>query len=117
MIIDIHEVQGGQAFCRKVFGVGSDPSQMVRIGQGAAGQTQPAGPGRGLTQRRVGCGGAPAAAPPAPGLRPPRGCFIETTGTAEGAPFDQGELDSMLGLAKPAIEKLFEIQKDALERN
>ena len=45
------------------------------------------------------------------------GGVVEIQGTAEGAPFDQGELDSMLGLAKPAIEKLFEIQKDALERN
>ncbi|MBC7191732.1 ribonuclease PH [Marinobacter sp.] len=44
-----------------------------------------------------------------------QGGFIEIQGTAEGAPFDQGELDSMLGLAKPAIEKLFEIQKEALE--
>jgi ribonuclease PH len=46
-----------------------------------------------------------------------QGGFIEIQGTAEGAPFDQGELDSMLGLAKPAIEKLFKIQKDALESN
>ena len=40
--------------------------------------------------------------------------FIEIQGTAEGAPFDQSELDSMLTLAKQGIEQLFEIQKAAL---
>ncbi len=44
-----------------------------------------------------------------------RGGFIEIQGTAEGAPFDQAELDSMLTLAKQGIERLFEIQKAALE--
>ena len=43
-----------------------------------------------------------------------RGGFIEIQGTAEGAPFDQSELDSMLTLAKQGIEQLFEIQKAAL---
>lgn len=44
-----------------------------------------------------------------------QGGFIEIQGTAEGAPFDQSELDSMLTLAKQGIEQLFEIQKAALE--
>ena len=43
-----------------------------------------------------------------------QGGFIEIQGTAEGAPFDQSELDSMLTLAKQGIEQLFEIQKAAL---
>lgn len=43
-----------------------------------------------------------------------RGGFIEIQGTAEGAPFDQSELDSMLSLAKQAINQLFELQKEAL---
>ena len=44
-----------------------------------------------------------------------RGGFIEIQGTAEGEPFEQGELDVMLNLAKKAINELFEIQKEALE--
>jgi ribonuclease PH len=44
-----------------------------------------------------------------------RGGFIEIQGTAEGEPFEQGELDAMLTLAKKAINELFEIQKKALE--
>lgn len=44
-----------------------------------------------------------------------RGGFIELQGTAEGEPFEQSELDSMLGLAKQGINQLFEIQKKALE--
>lgn len=43
-----------------------------------------------------------------------QGGFIEIQGTAEGAPFDQKELDSMLVLAKQGIGQLFEIQKAAL---
>lgn len=43
-----------------------------------------------------------------------QGGFIEIQGTAEGAPFDQQELDSMLTLAKQGINQLFEIQKAAL---
>lgn len=43
------------------------------------------------------------------------GGFIELQGTAEGAPFSQEELDSMLGLAKEGIEQLIEAQKAALE--
>ncbi|WP_323752189.1 ribonuclease PH [Marinobacter sp.] len=43
-----------------------------------------------------------------------KGGFIEIQGTAEGAPFEQTELDSMLTLARKAIDQLFEIQKEAL---
>ncbi|WP_166269727.1 ribonuclease PH [Marinobacter caseinilyticus] len=43
-----------------------------------------------------------------------RGGFIEIQGTAEGAPFVQEELDSMLGLAKQGIDQLFDVQKTAL---
>ncbi|HTN33814.1 MAG TPA: ribonuclease PH, partial [Marinobacter sp.] len=44
-----------------------------------------------------------------------QGGFIEIQGTAEGTPFVQSELDSMLALAKQGIEKLFELQKEALK--
>ncbi|WP_152208564.1 ribonuclease PH [Marinobacter changyiensis] len=43
-----------------------------------------------------------------------KGGFIEIQGTAEGAPFVQDELDSMLSLAKSGISQLFEIQRAAL---
>ncbi|HCR46905.1 MAG TPA: ribonuclease PH [Marinobacter hydrocarbonoclasticus] len=44
-----------------------------------------------------------------------QGGFIEIQGTAEGAPFEQTELDAMLTLARKAINQLFEIQQEALE--
>ncbi len=40
--------------------------------------------------------------------------FIEVQGTAEDAPFDQGELTSMLDLAKSGISQLIQVQKMAL---
>ena len=43
------------------------------------------------------------------------GGFIEIQGTAEGAPFQQDELDAMLALARNASDTLFAIQKEALE--
>ncbi|WP_111498061.1 ribonuclease PH [Marinobacter bohaiensis] len=43
-----------------------------------------------------------------------QGGFIEIQGTAEGAPFAQDELDSMLSLAKQGINHLFELQNAAL---
>lgn len=43
-----------------------------------------------------------------------RGGFIEIQGTAEGAPFEQHELDSMLTLARAGIDQIFAIQKAAL---
>jgi ribonuclease PH len=42
------------------------------------------------------------------------GQFIEVQGSAEGAPFDKGELDSMLELGSAAIRRIFELQKAAL---
>ncbi len=43
-----------------------------------------------------------------------RGGFIEIQGTAEGTPFEQHELDSMLSLARSGINQIFDIQKAAL---
>jgi len=43
-----------------------------------------------------------------------KGGFIELQGTAEGEPFEQSELDSMLELARKGINELFEAQKQAL---
>lgn len=40
--------------------------------------------------------------------------FIEVQGTAEGHPFDRGELDSMLDLARNGILGLFAMQRDTL---
>ncbi|MFO1008664.1 MAG: ribonuclease PH [Planctomycetota bacterium] len=42
------------------------------------------------------------------------GKFIEVQGSAEGAPFDRGELDAMLEIGGAAIHRLFELQKHAL---
>ena len=42
------------------------------------------------------------------------GQFIEVQGSAEGAPFDRGELDAMLELGTSAIRKIFDVQKTAL---
>ena len=42
------------------------------------------------------------------------GRFIEVQGSAEGAPFDRGELDSMLEVGAAAIRRIFEAQKVAL---
>ena len=44
------------------------------------------------------------------------GQFIEIQGTAEGHPFSQDELNSMLTLAKSGITRLFDFQKDVLNR-
>ncbi len=43
------------------------------------------------------------------------GGFIEVQGTAEGAPFDESELDQMLEYARHGSAALFEIQRAALE--
>jgi ribonuclease PH len=42
------------------------------------------------------------------------GNFIEVQGSAEGAPFDRGELDSMLEMGGAAIRRIFDLQKTAL---
>jgi ribonuclease PH len=39
---------------------------------------------------------------------------VEVQGSAEGAPFDRGELDQMLELGAAAIRRIFEVQKAAL---
>jgi len=44
------------------------------------------------------------------------GRFIEVQGTAEGAPFGRGELDSMLDLAAAGVEQLIASQKMSLAR-
>ena len=43
------------------------------------------------------------------------GGFIELQGTAEQAPFDAGELNAMLELARNGIGELFQAQRQALE--
>jgi ribonuclease PH len=43
------------------------------------------------------------------------GDFIEVQGTAEGHPFNQGELDAMLTLARQGIEQLLAEQRRVLE--
>lgn len=44
------------------------------------------------------------------------GRFVEVQGTAEGAPFDRGELDRLLELAQAGIGELLERQREAMER-
>ncbi|MEO6200372.1 MAG: ribonuclease PH [Cryobacterium sp.] len=45
-----------------------------------------------------------------------RGLFVEVQGTAEGAPFDRSELDSLLDLALAGTVTLTELQTNALGR-
>ncbi|MEO6834821.1 MAG: ribonuclease PH [Candidatus Tumulicola sp.] len=42
------------------------------------------------------------------------GRFVELQGTAEAAPFDRRDLDTLLGLAEGGIHRLFELQADVL---
>jgi ribonuclease PH len=42
------------------------------------------------------------------------GKFIEVQGSAEGAPFDRGELDALLELGAGACRRLFELQREAI---
>lgn len=42
------------------------------------------------------------------------GKFVEVQGTAEGPPFDRGDMDTLLDLAGAGIRQLFEIQKRAV---
>jgi len=42
------------------------------------------------------------------------GGFVEIQGTAEGAPFDRAQLDTLLALADGGIRQLFEAQLGAL---
>ncbi len=43
-----------------------------------------------------------------------RGLFVEVQGTAEGAPFDRAELNSLLDLALGGTATLSELQKASL---
>jgi ribonuclease PH len=43
-----------------------------------------------------------------------RGLFVEVQGTAEGAPFDRGELNALLDLALQGTTALTEIQRSTL---
>jgi ribonuclease PH len=43
------------------------------------------------------------------------GAYVEVQGTAEARSFDRSQLDAMLALAQSGIERLFEIQRAALE--
>jgi ribonuclease PH len=43
------------------------------------------------------------------------GSFVEIQGTAEGAPFDRAELDTLLGLAEKGCADLTALQQQALE--
>jgi ribonuclease PH len=40
-----------------------------------------------------------------------KGRFIEVQGTAEGAPFERGQLDALLDLASTGIAQLVELQR------
>ena len=42
------------------------------------------------------------------------GKFVEVQGTAEATPFSKETIDSLLALAQKGIERLFQVQKDAL---
>ena len=42
------------------------------------------------------------------------GRFVELQATAEGAPYDRGQLDAMLGLATKGIKELIVLQKRAI---
>ena len=42
------------------------------------------------------------------------GKFVEVQGTAEGAAFSRGELDSMLALAEHGISEIFDLQRELL---
>jgi ribonuclease PH len=43
-----------------------------------------------------------------------RGLFVEVQGTAEGAPFDRAELDSLLDLALGGAADLTKLQVESL---
>jgi ribonuclease PH len=43
-----------------------------------------------------------------------RGLLVEVQGTAEGAPFDRGDLDRMLDLATSGIKELVDAQRLAI---
>jgi ribonuclease PH len=42
------------------------------------------------------------------------GRYVELQGTAEGKPFERGDMDRMLDIASTGLEKLFAAQAEAL---
>lgn len=44
-----------------------------------------------------------------------QGRFIEVQGTAEGEPFSRQKMDSLISLAEAGIQRLFQIQQEALD--
>ena len=42
------------------------------------------------------------------------GTYVEIQGTAEGKPFDRGQMDRLLSLADGGLQKLFAIQDEVL---
>ena len=44
-----------------------------------------------------------------------RGQIVEVQGTAEGAPFSRQQLDAMIELGQQSCQRLFELQREALE--
>ncbi|MGH2609772.1 MAG: ribonuclease PH, partial [Tepidiformaceae bacterium] len=42
--------------------------------------------------------------------------FVEVQGTAEGRPFSRQSMDQLLDLAREGILRLFELQREAVER-
>jgi ribonuclease PH len=47
-------------------------------------------------------------------VRTGAGKYIEVQGTAEGAAFSRGELDSLLDLAEQGIDRIFELQRELI---
>jgi ribonuclease PH len=47
-------------------------------------------------------------------VRTGAGKYIEVQGTAEGAAFSRGELDSLLGLADLGIDRIFDLQREMI---
>ena len=47
-------------------------------------------------------------------VRTGAGKYIEVQGTAEGAAFSRGELDSLLDLAEHGIDQIFELQREMI---
>jgi ribonuclease PH len=45
------------------------------------------------------------------------GRYVEIQGTAEREPFDQGQVDALLGLARRGLEELFTLQREAVARS
>ena len=44
------------------------------------------------------------------------GRYVELQGTAEREPFDQAQVDALLGLARRGLDELFTLQREAVAR-